>query len=439
MSLTGKRDNGFMDRTHVVVVGAGFAGLHAARSLVKDGFQVTLIDRHPYTTFQPLLYQVATGGLNPGDVTFSLRSLAARFHNRMRFRRASVTGLDVENRRVLVDSGEPVSYDHLVLTQGVGATFFGIPGADEYARSIYTRAEALEVRDVIFGQIERLTTADSQERLVVVVVGGGATGVEMAGALAEMKSMGLPIAYPEINPARVEVILAEMGPTLLPPFDEDLRDYTLRQLQQRGVDIRLNTAIKEVRPGEVLLADGTTQQADLVIWAAGVGAHAVVKEWGVPQGRGGRILVDESLRVKGLDRVYAAGDAALIESNPLPQLAQPAIQTGEHVAKTVHAVEEGREPTAFSYTDKGTMATIGRSAAVVQLKQGPKFTGVVAWGMWVALHLSFLLGGRNRIQAMINLGVRYLVYPRNANSIVGDLEDTPGQRALRGENSGSNT
>ncbi|GAB3622736.1 NAD(P)/FAD-dependent oxidoreductase [Mariniluteicoccus endophyticus] len=414
-----------MDRSHVVIVGAGFAGLAAARNLVQDGFQVTLVDRHPYTTFQPLLYQVATGGLNPGDVTYSLRSLSAQHRSRMRFRRASVTGIDPENRQVLVDQGDPIAYDHLVLSQGVGANFFGIPGAAEYARSIYTRAEALEVRDVIFGELEKLTTADSKQRLVTLVVGGGATGVEMAGALAEMKSIGLPIAYPEINPARVEVILVEMGPTLLAPFDESLRDYTLRQLQQRGVDVRLNTAIEEVRAGEVTFADGTTQQADLVVWAAGVGGHEGVKKWDVPQGRGGRIVVDESLRVKGMERVYAAGDAALIESNPLPQLAQPAMQMGAHVARTIRAVEDGEQPSTFVYTDKGTMATIGRSSAVVQLKDGPRFTGFPAWAMWVTLHLYFLLGGRNRIQAMINLGSRYLLYPRNAHAIVGDLEDAP--------------
>ncbi|GAB3707997.1 NAD(P)/FAD-dependent oxidoreductase [Mariniluteicoccus flavus] len=428
-----------MEIPHVVVIGAGFAGLNAARALIKDGYRVTLVDRHPYTTFQPLLYQVATGGLNPGDVTHSLRSLAARHRSRMRFRRASVTDIDTENRRVIVDAGEPLAYDHVVLAQGVGASFFGIPGAREYARSIYTRAEALEVRDVIFGQLERLTTEDQHQRLVTVVVGGGATGVEMAGALAEMKSIGLPIAYPEINPARVEVILVEMGPTLLPPFDESLRDYTLRQLQHRGVDVRLNTAIKEVRPGEVTFADETTQQADLVIWAAGVGGHDAVKEWGVPQGRGGRVVVDDALRVQGHERMYAVGDAALIESSPLPQLAQPAMQMGAHVAGVIKAVEEGREPEAFHYTDKGTMATIGRSAAVVQLKQGPKFTGLIAWVMWVVLHLYFLLGGRNRIQAMINLGARYLLYPRNANAIVGDLGDSPSQKQLRGENPGSQT
>lgn len=428
-----------MDAPHVVVVGGGFAGIKAARALVKKGLRVTVVDRHPYTTFQPLLYQVATGGLNPGDVTYSLRSLSASLRTRMRFRRASVTGIDFEGRKVIVDAGEPIAYDHLVLAQGVGATFFGIPGADEYARSIYTRAEALEVRDVIFGQLEQLTTADPKQRLVTVVVGGGATGVEMAGALAEMKSAGLPIAYPEINPARVEVILVEMGPTLLPPFDESLRDYTLRQLQHRGVDVRLNTAIKEVRPGEVLLADGTAQQADLVVWAAGVGGHEVVKDWGVPQGRGGRILVDDRLRVQGLDRVYAVGDAALIESAPLPQLAQPAMQTGEHVAEVILAVEEGREPEGFTYSDKGTMATIGRRAAVIQLPNGLKVTGLPAFLGWVVLHLYFLLGGRNRLQAMINLGARYVLYPRNANAIVGDLEDTPAQKEVRGDNPGSRT
>lgn len=404
---------------HVVIVGAGFAGLNAARSLLGEGFRVTLVDRHPYTTFQPLLYQVATGGLNPGDVTYSLRSLAAGRH-RLRFRRAAVTGIDAQAQRVFVDAGEPLDYDHLVLAQGVGANFFGIPGAREHAQTIYTRAEALRTRDTIFGEVEGLTT-DPDRKLVVLVVGGGATGVEMAGALAEMKSLGLPVAYPEVDPSRLEVVLVEMGEALLAPFDESLRDYTAKQLTAHGVDVRLNTAIAEVRPGEVTLGDGSVQQADLVIWAAGVGAHGVVADWGVPQGRGGRILVDDRLRVQGLERVYAAGDAALIETDPLPQLAQPAMQMGAHVAKVITAIESDEPAPQFAYRDKGTMATISRSAAVVQLKQGPSFTGLTAWLMWVTLHLYFLLGGRNRVQAMINLGARYVLYPRNAHAIVGDF------------------
>lgn len=384
------------------------------------GCRVTIVDRHPYTTFQPLLYQVATGGLNPGDVTYSLRSYAGRRRSRVRFRRAIVTGIDADARQVHCDQGDPIDYDFLVLAQGVGANHFGIPGAAEHSHSIYTRGAALRVRDDFMTSLDRLTV-EPDRGLVVVVVGGGATGVEMAGTLAEMRTQGVPVAYPEVHPSRVRVVLVEMGDTVLAPFDEDLRDYTHQQLVRRGVDVRLNTAIAEVGPDSVRLADGESMQADLVIWAAGIGAHEIVSAWGLPQGRGGRIEVSEHLLVEGHDRIFAIGDGAIIDGNPLPQQAQPAIQQGQHVAKQIKAMCTGEPMRPFRYVDKGTMATIGRSAAVVQLKAGPKFTGFPAWSIWVALHLTFLLGGRNRIQAMINLGFRYLLYPRTANAIVGDV------------------
>lgn len=415
-----------MKRPHVVIVGGGFGGLAAAGTLAKQGCRVTLIDRHAYTTFQPLLYQVATGGLNPGDITYSLRAFAARYGRRVRFRRAHVTQIATEERRVLTDVGSPIDYDYVILAPGVGANFFGIPGAKEHARSIYTRAEAIDVRDLAFGKVEALSLTDNDETLTVVVVGGGATGVEMAGALAEMRTQGLPIAYPEIDPQRLRVMLVEMGPTLLAPFDRRLQRYTLRELRKRDVDVRLDTAIKEVRPHSVIVAKGDDEheeQADLVIWGGGIGAHDLVEGWGFEQGRGGRIVIGDDLRVKGHDRVFAIGDAAVNPDNPLPQVAQPALQMGRHVADTIVAAEKGAAPRAFHYRDKGSMATIGRSAAVVEVAGGPKLTGFPAWLAWVVLHLSFLLSGRNRLSAMINLGVRYVMYPRNANAIVGDIDE----------------
>lgn len=410
-----------MKKPHVVIVGGGFAGLRTAEELAQD-FHVTVVDRHAYTTFQPLLYQVATGGLNPGDITYSLRSFAARQRRGMSFRRASVTGIDTEKRVVTTDVGDPLSYDYLVLALGVGANFFGIPGGEEYARSIYTRAEALEVRDLIFGKVEAMTLADPDETLSIVVVGGGATGVEMAGALAEMKQQGLPVAYPELDPQRLRIMLVEMGPTLLAPFDEKLQGYTLDEITKRGVDVRLNTAIKEVREHSVVLGDGTEEQADIVVWGAGIGGHDVVKDWGLEQGKGGRIVIGNDLRVAGQDRVYAVGDCAVTPDNPLPQVAQPAIQMGKHAAANITADHRGQPLTDFAYADRGSMATIGRSAAVVELPKGAKLKGLPAWLAWVVLHLSFLLGGRNRISSMVNLGFRYLMYPKSANTIVGDFD-----------------
>lgn len=420
----------------VVVVGGGFAGLHATMNLTNAGFNVTLVDRHPYTTFQPLLYQVATGGLNPGDITYALRRFtAARKNHRGTFRRASITGIDREQKLVHVDNGEPIPYDYLVLSMGVGANFFGIEGAAEHARTIYTRAAALEVRDIIFSGLEQLSSEhDPDRRFTVAVVGGGPTGVEMAGTLAELKSEALPVLYPELRIDNFRVVLVEMAENLLGPFDAPLRHYTHDELRKRGVDVRLKTAIERVEADRVVFADSTTLDVDVVIWAAGVGAHSVVKDLGLPQGRGGRILVEPDLRVQGEQDIFALGDCALIEADPLPQLAQPALQMGTHAATNIAHLATGEPTEPFTYHDQGTMATIGRNAAVVQLAPiGPlpelKFKGYLAWLTWVVVHLRSLLGGRNRIQAMINMGFRYLTWPRSATGIMGDIAESPAQKA----------
>lgn len=418
---------------HVVVIGGGFSGLSATTTLAKEGFQVTLIDRHPYNTFQPLLYQVATGGLNAGDVTYSLRYFSARYRN-VHFRRTEVVGIDHENREVICDDGVNVEYDYLIIATGVTTNHFGIPGAAEYSVSMYTRAEALRVRDMIFGQIETIAGMSEEHTggFTVVVVGGGATGVEMAGQLAELKRYAVPKVWPELNPALVHVVLVEMGPALLGPFDDKLRRYTLQELVKRGVDVRLKTAISEVHPDRVDFANGQSMSADLVIWAAGVAGHSLLRDWGLPIGRGGRIEVNPDLRTTNDDRVFAAGDTSIIVDEPLPQLAQPALQTGRHAAEQITRVHLGQPTVPFEYRDKGTMATIGRADAVVELPSGLKLSGLVAWLGWITLHIMFLLGSRNRIQTLINLAVRYTGLGRSG-VILGDVVPTPKVKALESE------
>lgn len=413
--------------------------MSAARKLAKAGVLVTVVDQHPYTTFQPLLYQVATGGLNPGDVTYSLRSFAAKQNKMVRFRRAKVTGIDRDRRLVRVDDGPAIPYDYVLVSVGVTANFFGIPGADKYAETLYTRTAAIEVRDILFGAMERLASdpGAAERGLSVVIVGGGPTGVEMAGTIAEMRSVGVPEAFPELDPNCLRISLVEMTSDLLGPFAPKLRDYTRQQLQQRGTKIMTDTAIKEVKADCVTLDDDSTMQADLVIWSAGVGGYSVLQEWGLPIGKGGRIEVDEHMWVHGEERILAAGDAAVNPDDPLPQLAQPAIQGGEHAAEQIIRKVAGEELKDFTYWDKGTMATIGRAAAVVELPQGPKFTGLIAWLMWVVVHLFSLLGGRNRASAMLNLAVRYLAWPGPTTQIVGDLEDTHGRKQMIQDQSGS--
>jgi NADH:ubiquinone reductase (H+-translocating) len=410
---------------HVVVLGAGFGGIAATNELSKEGFRVTLIDRHPYNTFQPLLYQVATGGLNAGDVTYALRYFAAK-HEGVRFRRAEVVGIDHEAREVICDDGVRIGFDYLIIGNGITTNHFGIPGAAEYTMSMYTRAEALRVRDMIFGALEIIagTSDPNTGAFTVVVVGGGATGVEMAGQLAELKTETIPSTYPELNPARVHVVLVEMTEHLLAPFDDSLRKYALRELIKRGVDVRLKTAISEVHPDRVDFKDGSSMPVDLVIWAAGVAGDTEIRNWGLPIGRAGRIEVNPDTTVVGQERIFAVGDASIIVEDPLPQLAQPAIQMGKHAAKQITRLYRGLDTQKFVYRDKGTMATIGRGDAVLQMPTGLKLTGVIAWLGWIALHIVFLLGGRNRVQTLVNLGSRY-AGPRRSNAIVGDVMEPP--------------
>jgi len=333
---------------------------------------------------------------------------------------------------VVCDDGVRVGFDYLVIGNGITTNHFGIPGAAEYTMSMYTRAEALRVRDTIFGSLEIIAGMSDPNTgaFTVVVVGGGATGVEMAGQMAELKTETIPSTYPELNPARVHVVLVEMGEHLLAPFDDGLRQYALKELVKRGVDVRLKTAISEVHADRVDFKDGSSMPVDLVIWAAGVSGSPMVRDWGLPIGRAGRIEVNGDTRVVGYEKIFAIGDSSVIVDNPLPQLAQPALQTGKHAGRQIARLHRGLETETFSYYDKGTMATIGRGDAVLQMPIGLKLTGVIAWLGWIALHIVFLLGGRNRVQTLVNLGSRY-AGPRRSNAIVGDVMETPKLRAMR--------
>lgn len=407
-------------RPHVVVVGGGFAGLQAVRSLERADVDVTLVDRHVYNTFQPLLYQVATAALNPGDVTYFLRSARARQDN-VRFRKAAVTGVDPQLRTVTLESGDTLSYDYLVVGTGVTTNWFGVPGAAENAMAMYTRKQALVVRDRLFTVLEEAAAHGQPRDLRFVVVGGGATGVEMAGALAELRNAAMAKTFPELDQDRVHITLLEMAPHVLAPFAPKLRDYAARELGKRDVDLRLSTSVREVRPDAVVVNEGEVLPADMVVWATGVTAHEIVSTWGLPQGRGGRILVEEDLRVHGFDDVFALGDIAVSPDQPLAQLAQPAIQGGKHAGKQIRRLVAGEPTTPFRYRDKGTMATIGSRAAVAEITHAPKLKGFVAWVIWLFVHIIGLLGSRNRLATVVNLGVRYLAWPRTFNAIVGEV------------------
>src|ERR1039457_4516902 len=299
------------DGARVIVVGAGFAGLAAVEGLARAGAQVMLIDRNVYSTFQPLLYQVATGGLNPGDLAYPARAVT-RAHG-ARFRLGELAGIDAAARRITLADGTGFDYDYLILATGVSAAYFGVTGADEHSLGLYTRRDAVALRDHIMARLERLDVAGAGKAVHFTVVGGGATGVELAGALAELRGTALDAAFPEVDLASVHIRLVEQAPALLGPFDPGLRESARDQLLARGVEVRLDTAIREVTNDRVLLANGEDLPSDVTVWAAGVSAPAVTGEWDMPQGRGGRILVGPDLRVQGQDRIFALGDISLVE------------------------------------------------------------------------------------------------------------------------------
>ena len=413
----------------VIVAGCGFGGLATLKTL-SGRFRIIAVDRNIYTTFQPLLYQVATAGLAPSDVAYSLRAIAGKYG--ARFRRGELTDIDSAARTVSLADGTQIRYDYLILATGSTAAFYGVAGAAEHTRGLYTRRDAIRLRDELTGRLEQLAAAGRGARLVVTIVGGNATGVEMAGSLAELRNTALRTSYPEIDPAQVQIRLVEQLPDLLTPYQPAQRKYAAAELTRRGVDIMLDTSIKEVTSDTLLLGSGETLASDLTVWAAGVQAPSVAGSWGLELGQAGRIVVEPDLRVRGQDRIFAIGDLATSGGQPLPQLAQPALQMGRHAARQVRNLASGQPTLPFAYHDKGIMATIGRRSAVVQLARGPRFRGTIAWLAWLVLHLVTLLGGRNRVTALINLSWRYVAWNHGGGLIVGDDRGPAGPGARSG-------
>ncbi len=409
--------------TKVVIVGAGFGGLSAMNALAENlDIEITVIDKHNFATFQPLLYQVATAGLNPGDVAFPIRTLLRR-QKRVNFRQGLICEINENENTISLLDGEKVPYDYLILAMGATTNYFGVPGAADYSQAIYTLDEALAVRNKVFSMFEWAASHGVKDfNLTTVVVGGGATGVEMAGALAELKLRALQTDYPALDPAAARVVLLEAQDRLLTAFSPELSKYASAELKSRGVEVRLNTAVKAVSPNGAELADGEKIEANLVIWSAGVGISKEISALGLPQLRNGRIEVGEDTRVKGSHNIFCIGDLAGTSDSDgtlIPQLAQPAIQTGAHAAKMVVALTKGRPTSAFVYRDKGTMATIGRNAAVAELSGGLKLTGNLAWIAWLALHLMTLLGVRNRLSVLLNWSWHYISWGRGPRVILG--------------------
>ncbi|MEU1725443.1 NAD(P)/FAD-dependent oxidoreductase [Actinomadura sp. ATCC 39365] len=401
-------------RARVVVVGAGFAGLAATRELAKGGALVTLVDRNPYSTFQPLLYQVATAGMGTSDVSYPIRTFAAKWPN-VRAHRAALSKVHPSDRRVEFEDGSTLDYDYLVIATGVTTNWIHVTGAEENALPIYSLRDAADLRRRLQHCLED-TAAGRRESAHVVVVGGGATGVETAGTLAELRRRTMPLTHPEIRPDQTSVTLVERFDYVLAPYKPRLRDAAAAALRRRGVRMRLGATVAGVQPDAVILEDGTRLPSDVTVWALGVTAPKEVTDWGLPQGKGGRITLTDALNVPDHPEIFVAGDLAG-QPDALPQLAQPAIQMGKHVGRQILAAAHGRPLSRFSYRDPGIMATVGKAEAVLQLRNGLTMRGLPAWLAWIFIHVAYLLGGRNRVSVLLNFFWRYGGPRRSATSI----------------------
>ena len=412
---------------HIVVIGAGFGGLAFVRNFPEDLARITVIDRQNHHLFQPLLYQVATAGLSAVDIAQPIRAL---FGSRPNFTvlMSEVTAVDLASKRVVHSRGE-VSYDYLVVAAGGMTSYFGHPEWEQFAPGLKSLDDALRIRRMILCSLERAETetdpAKREAAMNIVIIGGGPTGVEVAGALAELTRTVLHKDFDRIDPTKVRVRLIEGNDRLVRMFSPELSANARQQLERLGVEVRTGVRVEAIREGEVIVA-GETLRADNIIWAAGVSAVPMAKTLGVEADRGGRIKVLPDLSVPGHPEVFAVGDiATLTDVNGLevPGVAQGALQMGAHVAKLLrrelrgeHLAPAGRE--AFAYYDKGTMATIGRSAAVAEIK-GKKLTGYPAWLAWLVVHLMFLIGFRNKFSVLMQWTYSYFTYKRGARIITG--------------------
>ena len=420
---------------HIVIIGGGFGGLAVVRRLARArrrgrlDARITLIDRRNHHTFQPLLYQIATAGLQTQDVGISLRAILRR--QRIDIRLGDVERVDHPRRAVVLADGSEVVYDELVIAAGAITEDFGVPGVAEHAFGLKSLAEATMLRNAVLQRFEEASASPpdvdpaADGTLSFVIAGGGPTGVELAGSLAELVDLVVRRDHPALDVTRVRIVLVEARDQLLGGLSAGSSAAALEGLRTRGVDVRLEVGIASVAADHVVLTDGERIPARVVIWAAGVAASPLASTLGVELGRGRRIPVDEHLRVEGLDGVYAIGDIAASvgpDGQLLPQVAPVAIQHATHVAQVIVDRSEGRATSPFRYRDKGSMATIGRASAVAELPGGIRLRGLVAWIAWLLLHLLMLAGFRNRVSVLFSWIWNYARRDHSARLILDQRE-----------------
>ena len=407
----------------VVVLGAGFGGLAFCQHFKNPSARVTLVDRTNHHLFQPLLYQVATAGLSAAEIAQPIRSILSDRPN-ITVLLDPVTDLNLAQRQVVLES-KTIVYDYLVLALGGRNNYFGHPEWEIFAPGLKTLADAVQIRNQVLLAFEKAeNTADAAEHkrlMTIVVIGGGPTGVELAGAFAELARHVLKRDFRHIDPAHAKIILIEGSPRVLSSFPEDLSKDTARQLEQLGVHLRTSTAVKNIRRGEVQLDGGEIIHAENIIWAAGVSASPLTEKLGVELDRAGRVKVNPDLSLPGHPEVFAIGDMAFIlqeDGKAVPGVSPAAMQMAQHVAQIINDELNGKagNRAKFKYWDKGSMATIGRSKAVAVVGK-IKLTGFIAWMAWLSLHLVFLIGFRNKLIVLIQWIYSYFTYKRGARII----------------------
>ena len=413
---------------HVVILGCGFAGQGAALKMKDAPVKITILDQNDYHTFQPLLYQLATDEMGPTQVGFPIRELMHRQDNAV-FHQAKVTGIDLANKMVQVAGMEPVAYDYLIVGLGAVVNFFGTQGAQEHAFPLYTLRDAVRLKDHI---LKTLEATDKNPKLIddgaltFCVVGGGPTGVETAGALAELMHAVAEIDYPNLPiKDKVQIILFEAGPHLLGPFKTKLQNYAKKALEKLGVTVRLGEGVVEVTPTTITLKSGEVIKTRTLVWGAGIQANPLAKALGVEQVKGGRIPVSLDLSLKDHPDVFVVGDIALITdaktNQQLPQLGSVAQQAGRHVGENIQRLVKDEATKPFEYLDKGTMATVGRGAAVVELPHGT-MTGHAAWLAWLGVHAALLSGGEEKSTTIVDWGWNVVTKKRGKRIVLTDEE-----------------
>lgn len=408
----------------VIIIGGGFAGLAAARRLRRVPCEVTLVDRHNHHVFQPLLYQVATAGLSPGDIASPIRWIL-RKQPRLRVLLATVDRIDSAAKQITLDGGARLRYDYLIVAAGAAHSYFG---HDEWAQSapgLKTLDDALAIRRrllLAFEEAERESNPVYQRRLLTfVLIGGGPTGVELAGALGEIAGHALKAEFDNVDPAIARIILIEAGPSILPSFPDDLRTSARKALRRLGIDVREGQAVTKVEDGAVWVGDERIE-AHTILWAAGIAAAPISRDLGPQLDRAGRIIVNADLSAPGHPSVFVAGDLASFShqtGKPLPGVAQVAKQQGSHAAANVAKLIAGQPTTQFRYFDPGNMATIGRNAAIADFGF-LRVSGYLGWLLWLFVHILFLIGFRNRLSVMLQWAAAYLTYQRSVRLITRD-------------------